>query len=725
MAKTQLIRAEKLEKTVGEFVDLRTNFGQTALARAKNLEGPRVKALLELIKKLKEKGITNLGAPLVFSLKDYQKGDVHERVGVSIASPELRTMYTYSIHAGGVNAGQVEGLGNVGRLGEISVGKILNKELPVLLPVLGDERYSEFFDLPGRQRRNKDVRDTAGELTKRALEELSKTGFDVSDLEGVLRDFFINASVTDTGSDISWLRKQIDSNKIIDGKLQNALVQVSENPEYKPEHAQLVGQAVMELRKKPTSGLIGSLRDDLYYLENHPEAYSSARKIDLDQTFTRRRFYPEKGIVQEGTLRDKLTEPVMSFAEALGVVSAAPGVMDIRKSFNRANAKKYFGEEVQEGVAILNQAISIISKEVKEDDLRYRDAKREKRKPDLFLKRKYGLAKKIEEYRQLESEKGNWGNLVNWIRMEDSEKIFSGAYTLSKQIQFARQSGLDSIMSEDYDNLIDFREKTGINMGDAIKRISAIKIGKARAKKAKLKLTDYEKIQKSIDAIKSEAEFNLVRAGFNDKIAKAYSAVKDFYENTAETKKKVKLLNDLQDACGLNTRFSQKDLEGQYVSPERKSEIDRIYNAAKNSERLGKLDRMGLAQLSEARQAILEHSGKLIYDSGRGGLYQDKPMNMPIEFLGNAGVFFISPDKILARAEELSKYKSVKELGEEFADRVKYVAENVHIRLNRPVIVNLAREIEKTPERVFVSPRVVRGINSEYTNLRKTKNKFS
>ena len=150
-----------LEALVYDFVDLRTEFGKKAYARASNLEGPRITALKELITKLKSKGISRLRSPLKFNFVGFEKGDKYEIIGRSIAGPGLRNVYRYSISYAdsGIEkrAGHREEVGQIGSLGEIVVGSILKNELPVLFPVFGDDRYEEFFSEPGREERKDEV----------------------------------------------------------------------------------------------------------------------------------------------------------------------------------------------------------------------------------------------------------------------------------------------------------------------------------------------------------------------------------------------------------------------------------------------------------------------------------------------------------------------------------------------------------------------------------------
>jgi len=707
-------KERQLERIVNEVVDLRTNFGKNISEISGKLTGSREVALKELFTKIKEKGIKNLSQPVKFKLVGFEKGGKFERIAESISGQRLRVVYKYSISYGETRAGYREGIGQLGVLGEIEIGRKLKKWLPELSGILGDKRYKEFFKPSGLKKRADELNATTRKRVEDAvMEELSKTGYDVSELQEYLKDFFITKALQERGSDIYWLKRQVSAGKIADENLERALISLMEEPDYSKEDAILAGEAIMELRKKPTKGFIGSLAEDLMFLDSDEERRKEVYNADLDQLFIRKQFYPERRQIEEGKIREKLRQDTMSFAEALGIVRAFPGIAEARKNLNRKNALRYFfnmqntqdvNAYTQQAVANLNNAINILIPSFEKDREEWHEAKKSRRKADLYLKNNYGFFKEIDWIRLLDKEKGNWANLIRWIKMKDSKRIFSGLYTLSQQVKFIKEyenkiSGRgmyisEGVMAVAYENSIDFEEMTGIDLKDAVKKIEIIDMEKPtaedrqRAKKAKTGLTTYRKFRKeNLERLVKGAEFNLVQAKSIKDIVKFYPLVKEYTKATGDLKGKIDFMLAIERCCGLRTSsyyLPINNLFRIYTSPEEKSMAESVYSKIIKHERFKRLAEMTnqergktLGELEEKRQKIKEQKQAAIYHG------DEKMLNPAWNFIKRfptflaKGISLIEPEKIIETEEKLEGAIAGEQLGAEFLKKLKAIEKNI------------------------------------------------
>ena len=734
MAKN-ILQNDNLEQLVGSFVDLRTGFGKKALARASRLKGPRRTALLELVSRLKGKGITRLSRPLKFKFVGYEEGSKFETVGTSIAGPKLRYLYKYAISLADRKASYVAGVGHTGILGEIQVGRILREELPVLLPIFGDERYEEFFSEEGRKKRTQELGETGRRtIDDIIIETLGKTGLDISDLKNIVEEYLTSASLLNKGSDLYWLRGQFDEEKIQDAGLEQALINVMEDPEYNNNDAKLVVYALMELRKKPLKGLIGGLREDLLFLEQNPEIH----QVDLNQRFRRRRFYPSKDWVEDGNITKKLEETSLSFSEALGILRAFPGMAEVRRNFNRANAEKYFGKE-QEGVKNLNQAIKFIMPYFKKDKEEYHEAKRTERKENLFLKNKYHVFLEIDELRNL-GDAGNWGNLVAWTKMKDSRRVFSGLWTLNQQIKLAQSFSnphvADGIMATNYEDAIDFKEEHGIDLQEAVRRVSIIELGspsredRQRAREVGIRISLYNQFRRqNLERLDEETEFGIIPVELADKLAKCYALVEDYAKNSGELRKKTRHALRLVNCFNVFT-YSHVEtlLNRNYLSPEDNVRVERFCERLKRNPLLEKLTENDLANFEKKKREIERDKDKKLYKPMDWGLapYAISPMRFfPIT---SAGIEIAEPEKINERIKELGECKRGENMAESLIQELKAISQYTSARCNnlefdrrtrvrKSALNDLISDLEKNPKSVLVSDRLFKEIGEVYRKV--------
>lgn len=751
--------SNQLVELVSEFVDKRTTFGNQAIDRAAVLAGPQITALYELIQQIKSKGITKINGPLQFKLVGYEKGDKFETVGKSIASPNLRTAFRYSLSVTGTTssarAGQVAGVGQVGSLGEIEVGKILNAKLPILMPVLGDNRYIEFFQESGRENRSEEV----SEIHRRTMQEViqeqfGKTGFDTSEFSAHLRDYFEQAAWTSRGNDLLWLERQIYAGNIEDGNLSFAFYDVMMNPEYSNESAQQISHAVIELRKRSTKGLIGKLKDDLLYLDENPGIYD----VDLNQPLTRRTYYPDRETIEEGTIREKLDQAQLTFSEALGIVRSFPGIVNARKQFNRTNAEVYFGEG-QKAVAGILSALEDIRPSLEEDKKTYHKAKSESKQANLKLGKSYKLAKTADELATLDRTKGDFANIAFFTGFKDSRRLFSGLYTLDNQLRLAEsyedKIRFAGVMNSKYINYIDFEEKHGLSLEEFVKRVEDVKEiltkpttnPKSSTKKRKSPVTrrkdkQYEKFRQDIERLTNDSEFNLVSVDFENQLAKYGPVLRRYKESKGANKKDLDRLvrfADVFDLTDLATDYNFREYSNRtYLSDEEIQGFQSIRERLKSVVDFTGLNLRDVTKYERLRKKFeekLDKSGseKPVYDCKKGSL---KPSSYSFlsAYSKKEDFRYLDPREIESRAKFVDKCKTSAELGEEFLSKLQAISEhsnqrtlknNRSYKVNKAVIDRIIDQYKSRPEGILLTNGFVAEVERGYERLWDLKNLLS
>ncbi|MDD5193783.1 MAG: hypothetical protein PHF67_04340 [Candidatus Nanoarchaeia archaeon] len=686
---------EQLEQQVREIVDYRTEFGKTAVARVQNLAGARIPALRNLIAALKQKGISRLDAPLKFKLVGYERAGKHETIGKSIANPKLRTVYRYSLHTSDTRqeivAGQVVGVGQVGTLGEIEVGGTLKDEFPIFFPVFGDDRYEEFFSSQGREKRRSEgtekVRKTMDEL---AIEQLQGLGVDVSGLKDYLREFFLEAARLDRGSDLLWLQRQFENDKIQDNTLATAYFDVMQNPDYSNDSACLVGNAVIELRKRNAKGLIGRLREDLLFLDENRDVYDPG----LDRKYTRRVYYPERKTTAEGTLRDKLGGDFITFAEALGIVRMVPGIEKAKAGFNRQNAEKYFGE----GYRHLKDALGVIDPVLEADKKAHHKAKQSGSKANLQLGKNYGIANEVDVLSRLDDSRTRAANLLSFVGFKDSERIFSGIYTLGNQLRLADASGdsvqFAGVMATNYVNDIDFRDRHGLDLDEILLRMSDVEeilveakpVVKPKAKKTLEKKNDkkYSAFRENLVRLTQDGEFNLVNVDFEVKLVEYGQILAGYRENKGEVRANLDRLVKFAEAvdlqCGIDLqRLSQR----KYLGNQEIGDFEAVRAQLKTTKEFERLRARDVVRLGDLRKKVEEKLGEVgkersVYICERGSL---RPavcgFFAPYTTIKDTNIRYFSLGELEGRAKLVDRCKTGAELGAEFLDKLKAVRASV------------------------------------------------
>lgn len=776
--------SDQLVELVEEFVDKRTNFGQEAIARAARLAGPQVEASYELISRIKSKGITKINNPLQFRLVGYEKGEKHERIGQSIANPKLRTVFRYSISAtgttGDARSGQVAGVGAVGNLGEIEVGKILNEKLPILIPILGDDRYREFFQQQGRNNRNREATQNQIRTMQDVIaEQLADCGFDTTELSGYLKDYFNQAARTDSGNDLLWLGRQIETGKINDDNLSFAFYDVMLNIDYSNESAQLTSHAVMELRKRSAKGLIGKLKDDLLFLDKNKGIHN----VNLNQPFRRRIYYPEKKSVEEGTIRKKLNQNQLSFSEALGIVRHFPGIVQAKKRFNRTNAETYFGEG-QRAVAGVTKALEHVRQYLEKDKEAYHKAKQRNSTANLKLGKGYRLAKKLDELAALDKTKGDFANLAYFTGFKDSRDSFSGLYTLDNQLALAEscedakvragantcalrvskaqevESGRVSrdkdsvlkftgVMASKYVNDVDFEEEHRLSLKEFIKRFNDVNeillepSASAKKKSAQRKAIiirkrdkQYERFRENLERLSHDAEFNLVSVDFQSQLTRYTPVLKEYKENKGSNKKGLDKLIKFANVFDLTDLTTDHDFRPYgnraYLSD---SEIQEFQSVRKRLHSVADFKRVRLEDIPRyetLKKEVEEKLGKsgsekLAYDCKRGSL-RPSPRVFLSTYSKKEDFTYLNPKELKSKAKFVDKCKTSQELGEEFLSKLQAISENSNQRnlksnryykVNKPVLDRLIDQYQSKPKGILLTNDFIAEVERCYEKLEK------
>ena len=754
-----MARKSNLAEIIGEVVDKRTSFGQNVLEYADHLRGPRIIAFKNLMAILKNKGLVGLDVPVEFVFEGYEAGEKHERVGTTAAGQKARYVYRFSLRKkeakeDRLRAGEIKDVGQTGQLGEIIIGKKLKKWLPVFFQSLGDERYAAFLNQSARQQRSKEVESYFRELIAKFVGELEdRTASEFPDLETLLVDFLEPKLSLERGSDLYWLKRQVENRKIDDAKLAKAIVSILEIPEYSNEDAQLAGRAILELRKRPIRGLIGSLKDDLFYLEENEEISKKVYPagVELDRSFSRQQYYPERKQIEDGTIKEKLAKKQLTGSEALGIIRAFPKFIEAKQDFNRQNAHLYFRTD-KEGIANLNAAIEKIAPYLDGDRKEYHEARKAKRKPELVLKSNYRLAKEISEISQLDSKKGRWGNLVSWLKMRNSKKAFSGLCTLANQISFIEtfkdEGAKAGVMETSYENVVDFKARTGIDLKDAVKRICVIELPAEKRKSSRVR--KYKEFRaKNAEHLRESTRFNLVPARLTKQLKDSCELVKDYEANAGKLKQKTLFLAEIE-KCGLGGLESYLNLEAlakqEFLSPEQLTQAEKLYSLVLSNPDLKVLqDAKTKTEIAEKYQQLKANAGKRVYYSEKVKL---APARLPFEQLilhdfldkDRRQIVYSKPSQIRILSGEMKTYISGAEIlrktDRALVQKLRAISGHTNqryhnldcareVKVRKVYLDEFAEDLERNPNDVLVSKEMLVKINRVYRIIKDYESKHA